>query len=126
MSVRFTLGQGDPVIDRLLVVGEQIFGAKYSLEVEQTAEEIGLTARQLPGNDPCRPHQAPPARMLAVEDLLGGHQFFVELGARQLGRQNRMLNVVEPVIAARDASAVAEPALGPRIGSVDADVHDFW
>ena len=125
MSDRFTLGQGDPVIDRPLVVGEQIFGAKHSLEVEQTAEKIGLTARQLTGNDPCGLHQTPPAHMLAVEDLLGGYQFFVELGARQLGRQNRMLNVVEPVIAARDASAVAEPALGPRIGRVNADVDDF-
>src|SRR5215469_1026507 len=125
VSARFTLGQGDPVIDRLLVVGEQIFGAKHSLEVEQTAEKIGLTARQLTGNDPCGPHQAPPARMLAVEDLLGGHQFFVELSERQLGWQNRVLNVVESVIAARHASAVAEPALGPRIGRVDADVDDF-
>ena len=77
MSGRFTLRQRDPVIDRPLVVGEQIFGAK-SLEVEQTAEKIGLTARELTSNNPCRPHQAPPARMLAVEDLLGGYQFFVE------------------------------------------------
>jgi len=125
VSARFTLGQGDSVIDRSLVVGEQIFGPKHSLEVEQTAEKIGLTSRQLTGNNPRRPHQASPARMLAVEDLLGGHQFFVERGERQLGRQNHVLNVVEPVIAARHASAVAEPALGPRIGRVNADVDDF-
>ena len=125
MSARFTLGQGDSVIDRSLVVGEQIFGPKHSLEVEQAAEKIGLTTRQLTGNDPCGPHQAPPARMLAIEDLLGGYQFFVELGERQFRWQNCMLNVVEPVIAARHVSAVAEPALGPRIGRVNADVDDF-
>ena len=34
--------QRDLVIDRLLVVGEQIFGPEYAFEIEQAAEKIGL------------------------------------------------------------------------------------
>src|SRR5208282_3136849 len=63
--------------------------------------------------------------MLAVKGLLGGHQFLVKLSERQLRRQNRMLNVVESIVAAYHARALANPALGPGIGRVDADVHDF-
>src|SRR5438105_557515 len=91
----------------------------------QTAEKIGLTARQLAGNDPCHLHQPPPTHMLAVEGLLGGHQFLVKPGKRQLCRQDRMLNVIKPVVAAHHSPSLANPALGPGIGRVDADVHDL-
>src|SRR5208282_4354760 len=107
------------------MVGEQIFGPKHAFEVEQTAEKIGLTARELAGDDPCRPHQPAPAHMLAIERLLGGHQLLVEFCEWQLGRQNRMLNVEEPIVAAYHASALANPALGAGIGRVHADVDDF-
>ena len=56
MPGRFIPGQRDLVMDRLLMVGEQIFGPKHALKVEQAAKKIGLTARQLAGNDPCRLH----------------------------------------------------------------------
>src|SRR6267143_4259828 len=76
-------------------------------------------------NDPCHLHQSPPTHMLAIEGLLGGHQFLVKLGKRQLCREDRMLNVIKPVVAAHHSPTLANPALGPGIGRVDADVHDF-
>src|SRR5215472_8007229 len=113
------------IIDRPRMVGEQIFGAKYALEIEQTAEKIGLTAGELAGDHACCLHQPLPAHMLAVKGLLGSHQLIVKLGERQPCRQNRMLNVVKPVVAADDASALADPAFRPGIGCVDTDVDDF-
>src|SRR5882757_7336991 len=44
---------------------------------------------------------------------------------RQLCRQDRMLNVIKPVVAAHHSPTLVNPALGPGIGRVDADVHDF-
>jgi hypothetical protein len=37
--------------------------------------------------------------MLTVEGLLGGDQLLVKLGKRQLCRQDRVLNVIKPVVA---------------------------
>src|SRR5215468_12243919 len=63
--------------------------------------------------------------MLAVERALRGYQLVIELGQRQPRRQYRVLNVVEPIVAAGDPASLGRPALGPWIWRVDADVDDF-
>src|SRR5262249_61826495 len=63
--------------------------------------------------------------MLAVERALRGYQLVIELGQRQPRRQYRVLNVVEPIVAAGDPASLSRPALGPWIWRVDADVDDF-
>ena len=90
----FSSRQGDLVIDRLLVIGEQVFGPEDAFEIEQAAEKVGLTAHQLTGNNPRYFHQSSKADVFTVKGLLGGHQFVVKLREREPGRQHRMLNVV--------------------------------
>src|ERR1700730_1469465 len=80
---------------------------------------------QMPGDDPRRVDDPPPAEVLPVERALGLNQLFVEFGERQPCRQHRMLNVVEPVVTAGDPAALGHPTFPPRIWRVDADVYDF-
>src|ERR1051326_6307719 len=44
---------------------------------------------------------------------------------RQAGRQHRVLKIEQPGIAALQAALLGQPAFGPRIGGVDADIDDF-
>src|SRR4029077_17152913 len=80
---------------------------------------------QMPGDDPRGVERSSPAEMLAIEGTLGGYQLVIEVGEGQPSRQHRMLDVVEPIIAAGDPASLGRPALGPRIGRVDADVDNF-
>ena len=63
--------------------------------------------------------------MLAVEHLLRADQLVVELGQRQAGRQHRVLDVEEPIVARGQPARFGEPALGARIGRIHADVDDL-
>src|SRR6516165_11693810 len=68
--------------------------------------------------------QLAPAEMLRVDRALRCHQLAVELIERQAGRQHRMLDVEQAVVARREPPFVGDPALGPRIGGIDADIDD--
>src|SRR6185312_4210228 len=107
----------------LAVILEQPFGVIDAVELPQTLEEVGLPAQQLTADQPRRPAQRLPAEMLAVEHLLRLDELAVKQGGRQPRRQNRVLNVEEPVIATCQAPGVGRPALGAGIGRVDADIH---
>src|SRR5215471_1329258 len=62
--------------------------------------------------------------MLLVDRALRRHQLAVKLFERQAGRQHRMLDVEEAVVARRQPPFVSDPTLGPRIGGIDADIDD--
>src|SRR6516225_2828771 len=125
LSCRERSRQGHLILHRQGVVGKQQLGAIDPVEQEQAPEEVGLAMPQMSGDDPGRVYQPPPTEMLAVEGALGGHQLSVELGERQPRGQNRVLDVVEPIISAGDLASRGCPAFGPGIWRVDADVDDF-
>src|SRR5258705_4993347 len=107
------------------VVGEQELRPEDAVEEEETPHKIGLAAAQLFGDDPRGVHDPSPAEVLAIEGALRGHQLVIELGQRQPCRQHRMLNIVQPVVAAGDPATLGHPAFGTGIGCVDADIYDF-
>ena len=77
------------------------------------------------GDRPRQQRRGPPVQVLAVEHPLRRAPALVELGERQPRRQHRVLDVEQPIVARRQAARLGEPALGARIGRVDADVDDL-
>src|SRR5262249_49908753 len=95
------------------------------IEAEQASHKIGLAAQQQAGDEPGGVPELAPVQMPAVDRQLGGDQFVVELGERQARRQHRVLDDEQAIIAGLQPAPVGDPALGPRIGSVDADIDDI-
>src|SRR4029077_9451269 len=88
-------------------------------------DEIGLAAQQQSGRDAGDTANVMPVDVLAIDRALRRDQLAVEFVERQAGREYRVLDVEQPVVASLQTALLGQPALGAGIGRVDADVDDF-
>ena len=107
------------------MIGKQQFRPIELVEQIKAFEKIRVAAQQLPGDDAGRRIGRPPAGEFAVKRALRRHHLLVKFGERQAGRHHRVLNVVKPIVAAGQNPLLGQPAFGPRIRRVDADIDDF-
>jgi len=103
---RGRLRQGYLVLHRQSVVSQQKFRSENAVEVEKASDEIGLAMHQMPGDDPRRAHDPPPAQVFAIEGALSGHELVIELGQR-FGRQE-----TPGLLAEQGEVLVAEKVVG--------------
>src|SRR6516164_1824363 len=106
------------------MVGEQQLRLVDAVQAEQALDKVGLTPQQQAASDARCVPQLAPVEVPAVDRPLGRHQLAVKLREWQACRQYRVLDVEQAIIAGLQPASVGDPTLGPRIGSVDADIDD--
>src|SRR5262249_8072587 len=65
------------------------------------------------------------AQVLTVEDGLGLHQLLIKALEGQLRREDRMLDVEEPVVEGGELARFGDPGLGPGVRGIDGEVDDL-
>ena len=118
-------GQRNLVVHLARVIGELELRVEDGVEFQKEADEIHLSFEDQARRQPRDILQCLQTQMLVLQHALGCDELRIELRQRQFGRQHGMLDVEQPVIAARQASLLGVPDLGAGIGRCHADVDDF-
>src|SRR6185437_2221106 len=98
---------------------------EYRIEFPHHAQEVGLAAQQQSCCGSAGSPQRGKPQVLVVQHLLRLHQLGVELGQWQGGRQYRVLDIEQPIVARGQATLLSLPDLRSRIRCRHADVYHF-
>src|SRR5262245_35127279 len=91
--------RGELIANGPSMVGDLEVGIIDAVELPEHLERAGLAAGQVAREDSGERPECPPAQMLAIEPLLRADELLIKLRQRQASRQDRMLNVEQPVVA---------------------------
>src|SRR5437762_1210652 len=107
------------------VIGEVELRTIHAVELPQHPDEIGLSAKQFSDDNSRALAQRRPAQIFTGEHALAFHKFLVKFRERQLGRQHRVLDVEQPVVAGRKTTRFGMPGFRAGIRRINADINDL-